>query len=565
MSVTKEAKAEKRAKGILRQLRETDGDPEVLRAAFWTALEEVDERTRQRLLERYNQEVTRPILAQPLSIGGTGTCTPGSVRESIMRCLSFKHLGRARSFLTLQNEFSCSGVLFVELLGDADVSYRDALQRRFTAVCLSQTRASNPALFATRVLEDDGQNTHKPISSPIDLLLVERQLGVQGVVFTQQLVDVLAKRWNGTLLALDCEMVSTETDSNSLARATVLKLDTPRTRNSWLGKTLYTLAYDALIQLEEGERIIDYKTRYSGITEELLTKAANRRRKLQMRHDILKLIAPKRLHHCFHADAPPETLEPLSEEDAPSLPILVGHSLNNDLRALGLRYPLVIDTAILYQFSSFTPRLADLASSRLNRTIQQAASGHDSKEDAEACMDLVLLRLLQGGVSIDNLVQPDALREPSVIQHVRNLTTCVEQGQGKGMPQPVSLSGLIHLCNTEKAEYIAQYYVCDIERPSFRLPTYYEDLPFENDDEEEPSLKRQEAAPLSLVTVARQMRRLPHHRKKLVVARTRLPRTTDCVVLLQRVQEALPRNGLLIAVVSAAETTIVAAVATPQK
>ncbi|TNJ27077.1 Exonuclease [Giardia muris] len=562
MTDAKESKAEKRAKGLLRQLRDADDKSEVLRAAFWTTLEEVDERTRQRLSARYKQEVTHPVLVQPLSIAGTGACTPGSVRESIMRCLSFKHPGRAKSFLTLQNEFSCSGVLFAELVGDTRISYKEALQRRFTAISLSQARASNPALFATRVLEDDGRNTTMPVSSPVDLLLVERQLGLQGITFPQQLVDTLAKQWNGTLLALDCEMVSTETDSNSLARATVLRLDTPRARSPQLGKTIYTLAYDALIQLEEGEKIIDYKTKYSGITEELLTRATNRRRKHQMRRDILKLIAPRRLHPCFHADEPPETFESLSKGDIPSLPILVGHSINNDLRALGLRYPLVIDTAILYQFSSFTPRLADLASSRLSRAIQQADSGHDSKEDAEACMDLVLLRLLQGGVNINSLVPSDTLSEVGVIQHVKHLTACADQGQGKGVTQPVSLSELIHLYNTEKGEYIAQYYACDIKRASFKLSTHYEDLPFEDG---EPPLKLQDDAPLSLVAVARQMKKLPHHRKKLVVARTQLSETTDCVLLLQRVREALPHNSLVIAVVSAAETTIVAAVATPQK
>ena len=69
-------------------------------------------------------------------------------------------------------------------------------------------------------------------------------------------------------------------------------------------------------------------------------------------------------------------------------PILLGHSLENDLQALKLRYPRIIDTALLYHHPRGRPRkpgLAWLTKKYCGREIQNKPGGHDPREDAQAC------------------------------------------------------------------------------------------------------------------------------------------------------------------------------------
>ena len=81
--------------------------------------------------------------------------------------------------------------------------------------------------------------------------------------------------------------------------------------------------------------------------------------------------------------------------------ILVGHSLDSDLRALKLTHPFIIDTAILYPHPRGPPlksSLKWLAQKYLSREIQKGdgATGHDSIEDARACLDLVRQKCEKG-------------------------------------------------------------------------------------------------------------------------------------------------------------------------
>lgn len=81
--------------------------------------------------------------------------------------------------------------------------------------------------------------------------------------------------------------------------------------------------------------------------------------------------------------------------------ILIGHSLNADLRALKITHPFIIDTSILYQHPRGPPlksSLKWLAQKHLKREIQKGhgISGHDSIEDARACLDLVKLKCERG-------------------------------------------------------------------------------------------------------------------------------------------------------------------------
>ncbi|MCO5581525.1 hypothetical protein L7F22_035411 [Adiantum nelumboides] len=114
-----------------------------------------------------------------------------------------------------------------------------------------------------------------------------------------------------------------------------------------------------------------YPCRYSGITQEMMVNVTTTIKDVQM--EILKIVS---------ADT-----------------ILVGHSLENDLAALKLVHKRIIDTALLYRHPRgllFRPALRILASQFLNRRIQHGNGGHDSTEDAQAAMDLVLLKIRKG-------------------------------------------------------------------------------------------------------------------------------------------------------------------------
>ncbi len=114
--------------------------------------------------------------------------------------------------------------------------------------------------------------------------------------------------------------------------------------------------------------IIDYNTTFSGITKEMMEEPGVTKSLEQVQDDILQLI---------HADT-----------------IIIGHGLENDLRALKIIHTILIDTSILFcdrMDSGFLKRhsLKNLTKWYLHKDVQRDSSGHDSVEDAAACLDLV--------------------------------------------------------------------------------------------------------------------------------------------------------------------------------
>lgn len=75
----------------------------------------------------------------------------------------------------------------------------------------------------------------------------------------------------------------------------------------------------------------------------------------------------------------------------------MGHSLEQDLRALKLAHPRYIDTALLYHHPRgppLKPGLAWLTKKWCNRDIQNhGVGGHNPEEDARACLELVKKKL----------------------------------------------------------------------------------------------------------------------------------------------------------------------------
>jgi hypothetical protein len=96
---------------------------------------------------------------------------------------------------------------------------------------------------------------------------------------------------------------------------------------------------------------------------------------------------------------------------SPSTP-LIGHGLENDLNAVRVVHPTLVDTILLYPHKRGLPirhGLKMLMETLLNRAIQletdgnNAVQGHDSAEDARAAGDLVRLKVEQEWASLRGL------------------------------------------------------------------------------------------------------------------------------------------------------------------
>lgn len=86
--------------------------------------------------------------------------------------------------------------------------------------------------------------------------------------------------------------------------------------------------------------------------------------------------------------------------------ILIGHGLENDLNAMRMVHPRIIDTVLLYPHKRGLPirmGLKALMQYNLNRRIQvDTGEGHDSAEDARAAGDLVRLKLQKEWASMQS-------------------------------------------------------------------------------------------------------------------------------------------------------------------
>ncbi|XP_029160555.1 putative exonuclease GOR [Nylanderia fulva] len=174
-----------------------------------------------------------------------------------------------------------------------------------------------------------------------------------GYVYTESSKD----KQNHTVYALDCEMCYTR-HGFELIKVTVVNL---------CGKIVYNKF------VKPSSEIIDYNTRFSGITEQDLLDVTTTFEDVQ-----------KELKTIIYAET-----------------IIFGHNLGSDFRMLRLFHDKIIDTSVLFPHSKPFPychSLKWLAKWKLNRIIQET---HDSFEDACAVKDLVLLYVQENKITYD--------------------------------------------------------------------------------------------------------------------------------------------------------------------
>ncbi|EIN06988.1 ribonuclease H [Punctularia strigosozonata HHB-11173 SS5] len=163
----------------------------------------------------------------------------------------------------------------------------------------------------------------------------------------------------GVIYGIDCEMCLTD-DGKQLARVCIINYATNK------------VEYDQLVKPEKP--VVDYLTRWSGITPAALSTATATFDEVQTHVLSLLSVSPT--------------------------PILLGHSLESDLKALKIAHPLCIDTALIYHHPRgrpMKPGLAWLTKKWCGRVIQdRGEGGHDPEEDARACMELLRKKVDNG-------------------------------------------------------------------------------------------------------------------------------------------------------------------------
>ncbi|KAH8234909.1 hypothetical protein KR032_005251 [Drosophila birchii] len=179
----------------------------------------------------------------------------------------------------------------------------------------------------------------------------ELQSRFRNFKFTKKSYEPVTNR--SPMFGVDCEMCRTVAGLNELTRISIVDEQ-------------YQTVYETLVLPDN--RISDYLTQYSGITEDIMKKVTKRLHQVQ--NEVSALLPP----------------------DA----ILVGQSLNSDLNAMRMMHPYVIDTSVCFNISGVRRRkskLKHLAQTFLQETIQDNEEGHDSIEDSRATLKLVKMKL----------------------------------------------------------------------------------------------------------------------------------------------------------------------------
>lgn len=170
------------------------------------------------------------------------------------------------------------------------------------------------------------------------------------------------------IFAMDCEMVETG-QGPELARVTLCQLKSFREG----GVDIETeLLFDTLVRPQN--KVLNYVTQFSGMTATILGN-----------EDDPHIVQLEQVQVALLATVQPDD-------------IVVGHSLENDLRATRWIHTTVIDSAVLLRPKNRTFKfsLRHLAAALLNKHIQKSDGPHCSEEDAVTALHLAVRRALQG-------------------------------------------------------------------------------------------------------------------------------------------------------------------------
>ncbi|KAF7376664.1 Ribonuclease H [Mycena sanguinolenta] len=248
------------------------------------------------------------------------------------------------------------------------------LKKRVTTQTSERTREKDPAQYLL-TLEQMLENEY-----PVPSYMADVFQKPGGWIETPEeskpsLLDDPANVPKRPVYCIDCEMCLTE-DGKELTRVCLIDFHSGN------------VVYDQLVK--PSKPILDYLTRWSGITAEQLRPVTTTLAQVQAH--ILRLLSPP---------APNPFSTNAAAASTPFLtPILVGHSLESDLKALKLCHSKCIDTAVMYHHPRgrpLKPGLAWLTKKWCGREIQTGGDGgHDPEEDARACLEL-LQKKLEGG------------------------------------------------------------------------------------------------------------------------------------------------------------------------
>ncbi|KFD72715.1 hypothetical protein M514_01841 [Trichuris suis] len=174
------------------------------------------------------------------------------------------------------------------------------------------------------------------------------------LMFTNTVYGLLSN--DSPIFAIDCEFCLTLGERQAVTRVSVVD-------------ECHNVILDTLVK--PSLPIIDYVTKYSGITADMLRNVTTSLQDVQQ----------------------------ALQEVIPCNAILVGHSLQFDLATLHMFHPYVMDTSLLYNLSGnkrTCASLKQLSKVFLNSSIQDSSDGHCSVEDAVSTMKLVQLKLRNG-------------------------------------------------------------------------------------------------------------------------------------------------------------------------
>ncbi|GJE92989.1 ribonuclease H-like protein [Phanerochaete sordida] len=235
----------------------------------------------------------------------------------------------------------------------APVSGEEKKRRILERVASERSQEKSPLrylLTTEQMLEND---------YPVPSYIAETFQKSEGWVETPQPSEESLANKSPRIFAIDCEMCQTE-DGKELARVCLIDYASG------------VVLYDKLVMPKKP--ITDYLTRWSGITEEALRDVTTTFEEVQGHLLALLSVSPT--------------------------PVLLGHSLESDLKALKICHPRCIDTAVIYHHPRgrpLKPGLAWLTKKWCGREIQnRGEGGHDPEEDARACLDLLRKKIDNG-------------------------------------------------------------------------------------------------------------------------------------------------------------------------